>query len=112
MKPDPHSNETWNGKERRVATHDRRRSPDRRCRVERRQDNRTEAVLPRRSLRCIMRMLLNTRMGVDRRKGDRRQLQDRRSRELRSILTPEELAALLGPLEETSTNPNQDQDGR
>ncbi len=98
MEADSHCDDTWNGKERRIASHDRRRISDRRTQAERRRDSRTEAVLPRRSLRCILRTLLNARLGVDRRKGDRRRLHDRRSRELRSILTPEELADLLAPL--------------
>jgi len=42
-----------------------------------------------------MRSLSNARLGVDRRKGAERRRQDRRSLELRSLLSQEEITALL-----------------
>lgn len=86
----------WDEAERRDGARERRGISDRRKPLERRFDNR-EAELPtKRSLKAWMRSLVNSRLGVDRRKGtDRRMDNDRRSQQLRSILSPEELADLL-----------------
>ncbi|MBU1234011.1 MAG: hypothetical protein KKD01_16600 [Proteobacteria bacterium] len=88
--------QNWDGVDRRGAVGERRRHSERRYVVERRFDYRKEAPPVRRSLKAWMRSLLKTRLGVDRRKArERRIASDRRSRELRSLLTPEELADLL-----------------
>lgn len=85
----------WNEKERRRPTKERRGSLERRFDTERRFDFR-EALPPvRRSLMAWVRSLTNARLGVDRRKGGERRIVDRRSEELRSLLTPEEIADLL-----------------
>jgi hypothetical protein len=86
----------WDGVERRKPLRQRREDSDRRIYNERRFDFRDAQPPARRSLKAWMRSLTNARLGVDRRKGeDRRVLDDRRSDALRSLLTPEELAALL-----------------
>jgi len=86
----------WDGVERRKPLRQRREDSDRRIYHERRFDFREAYPPARRSVKAWMRSLTNARLGVDRRKGeDRRDLNDRRSQELRSLLTPEELADLL-----------------
>ena len=86
----------WDELERRDGARERRGICDRRLSDERRFDNRAANPPARWSIKAWMRSLSNSRLGVDRRKGaDRRKDNDRRSQQLRSILTPEELAALL-----------------
>ncbi len=85
----------WNEVERRSVRAERRHCSERRLPEERRFDYRDAPSQVRRSIKSWLRSLSNARLGVDRRKGYERRLQDRRSQELRSLLTPEELAALL-----------------
>jgi hypothetical protein len=87
----------WDGVEKRTDEGDRREEfSDRRSSHERRFDYREANPPAKRSIKSWVRSLSNARLGVDRRKGtDRRIHEDRRSMELQSILTPEELAALL-----------------
>jgi hypothetical protein len=86
----------WDESERRDGTRERRDISDRRMSSERRFDYREVNPPTKRSLKSWIRSLANSRLGVDRRKGaDRRMDNDRRSQQLRSILTPEELADLL-----------------
>ncbi len=86
----------WDGMERRRQGQERRGLADRRISSERRYDFRTTHSPSRRSLKAWVRSLTNARLGVDRRKGnDRRSDADRRSEELRSLLTPDEIADLL-----------------
>jgi len=86
----------WDKLERRDGARERRNISDRRMSGERRFDYREANPPVKRSLKSWIRSLSNSRSGVDRRKGgDRRKDNDRRSQQLRSILTPEELADLL-----------------
>ncbi len=86
----------WDGLERRQRGGGRRLSISRRHVQERRYDYREADPPAKRSIKSWMRSLSNARLGVDRRKGaERRLLRDRRSLQLRSLLSPEELAALL-----------------
>lgn len=87
----------WDGVDRRRENGAERRDlSDRRLSAERRFDSRNSQSKSCRSLKAWFRSLSNARLGVDRRKGgDRRVLEDRRSQELRSLLTAEELADLL-----------------
>lgn len=73
---------------------ERRVCQDRRATVERRNDSRESGQTPRRSVKTWLRSKTNARLGVDRRKGDRRKLDDRRAAP-RSILTKEEIHDLL-----------------
>ncbi len=73
---------------------ERRVCQDRRAADERRTDSRAGGDKPRRSLRSWLRSKTNARLGVDRRKGERRALPDRRAAP-RSILTKEEIHDLL-----------------
>jgi len=86
--------EHWDKTERRKPVRERRGSSDRRFDVERRFDFREATPPARRSVKAWMRALTNARLGVDRRKVERRTV-DRRSEELRSLLSPEEIAELL-----------------
>ncbi len=86
--------EHWNKTERRKPVRERRDSSERRFEVERRFDFRQAVSPARRSVKSWIRSLTNARLGVDRRKIERR-IVDRRSEELRSLLTPEEIADLL-----------------
>ena len=82
--------------ERRTHAEERRETIDRRLLNERRFDFREAHRPARRSVKAWMRSLTNARLGVDRRKkADRRIFDKRRSQDLRSLLTPEELADLL-----------------
>ncbi len=84
------------GVDRRGNVGERRSFSERRAAVERRFDFREGEPPVRRSLMAWLRSLLNIRLGVDRRKGGEQRISaDRRSQELRSLLTPEELADLL-----------------
>lgn len=73
---------------------ERRVCQDRRASSERRIDIRQSGQKPRRSVRSWLRSKINARLGVDRRKGERRRLTDRRAAP-RSILTKEEIHDLL-----------------
>jgi hypothetical protein len=75
---------------------ERRVCPDRRSADERRTDSREEGQQPRLSIKSWIRSKTNARLGVDRRKGERRALPDRRTPP-RSILTKEEIHDLLSP---------------
>ena len=87
--------------DRRLNTFDRRTSRDRRAQEERRFDSRLATVKQRKTIRIWLRAVTRSRLGVDRRKKeDRRLNQDRRNRRqqsLRSLLTQEEITALLSP---------------
>ena len=86
----------WDEIERRNPAKERRVSSDRRYAVERRFDFREARSPARRSVKAWIRSLTNARLGVDRRKkAERRIFDNRRSQDLRSLLTPEELADLL-----------------
>ena len=86
----------WDEIERRNDRENRRDFSNRRLSRERRFDYREAKPSAKRSLKAWIRSLANARLGVDRRKREeRRRYDDRRTQQLRSILTPEELAALL-----------------
>ncbi len=85
----------WNEIERRKPARERRERSGRRFKNERRFDFREAQPPARRSVKAWMRSLINARLGVDRRKGTERRIVDRRSAELRSLLTPQEIADLL-----------------
>lgn len=74
---------------------DRRVNRDRRKPGERRHDYRGGTKGKRRSLRVWLRSFSNSRLGVDRRKGERRQISDRRQPTYKHLLTKEELHDLL-----------------
>lgn len=84
----------WDGVERRSQNSCRRRNPDRRNCSERRQDPR-RGKTRRRSLLAWIRSLIRGRLGVDRRKGVEQRMFERRCSGPRSLLTREELEALL-----------------
>ncbi|MFV0435877.1 MAG: hypothetical protein ACK5PS_00585 [Desulfopila sp.] len=87
---------SWDGIERRRGPNScRRRNPDRRQGRERRHDPRNGDPQPRRSLAAWLRSIFNARLGVDRRKGGDQRSRKRRNDRPRSILTKEELDALL-----------------
>ena len=73
---------------------ERRVCQDRRATTERRIDSRENGQKPHRSMRSWLRSKINARLGVDRRKGDRRKFLDRRAAP-QSILTKEEIHDLL-----------------
>lgn len=73
---------------------DRRKNKDRRSNKERRHDFRTDFQGPRRSFCNWLRSLINPRLGVDRRKKERR-VRDRRQPRKNDILTQEEISDLL-----------------
>ncbi|WP_153304918.1 hypothetical protein [Desulfocapsa sulfexigens] len=86
----------WDEVERRNGGGERRALSERRASHERRFDYRDAEPPPRRSIKSWMRVLSNARPGVDRCRGQEpRTIEKRRSQGVRSILTPEELAALL-----------------
>ena len=85
----------WDEIERRNPAKERRISSERRYAAERRFDFRESQPLVRRSVKAWVRSFTNARLGVDRRKGVERRMVDRRSEELRSLLTPEEIADLM-----------------
>jgi len=85
----------WDEVERRNPAKERRVSLDRRYAAERRFDFREAHPPVRRSVKSWVRSLTNARLTVDRRKGTERRMVDRRSEELRSLLTPEEIADLM-----------------
>lgn len=79
----------------RRQTKDRRQNKDRRASSERRHDSREGRVRKKRSLKDWIRMLTNARLGVDRRKKERRAHIDRRRKDTLSILTQDEISDLL-----------------
>jgi len=87
-------NEPWDGTERRSGK-DRRSGQDRRSNVERRIDPRDSNIRIKKSLIARIRTLTNSRLGVDRRRGDRRTGLDRRNQSPTSLLSQEEIAELL-----------------
>ena len=74
---------------------DRRMGGDRRAASERRHDSRSGQGSRKKNIRLWLRSLTNARLGVDRRKGERRVLTDRRQRKTNALLTKEEIADLL-----------------
>lgn len=85
---------SWDGVERRQPGSCRRQSSDRRRSPERRQDTRINSN-PKRSVKARIRSIIGVRLGVDRRKGWDRRIIERRSTGIHSLVTPEELDALL-----------------
>jgi hypothetical protein len=84
--------------ERRSTASSRRNTENRRSLDERRFDNRLATVQQRRTVKVWLRSIIHSRLGVDRRKKeDRRLKRDRRQQLLRSLLTQEEISALLSP---------------
>jgi len=73
----------------------RRMGGDRRAALERRHDSRNGLSGRKKNIRIWLRSLTNARLGVDRRKGERRQITDRRERRANALLTKEEIADLL-----------------
>lgn len=88
------STASWDGVERRSPNSCRRRSQERRMMQERRRDPRNGASA-RRSLTAIIKSFTHGRLGVDRRKGFDQRLFERRCSGPRSLLSQEELDALL-----------------
>jgi len=87
-----------NSNDRRGMVGDRRQNIDRRCQQERRLDRRDPSSNEQRlSIKNWLRILFHRRLGVDRRKNTNRRRQDgRRYKNPASLLTREELMALLG----------------
>lgn len=82
--------------DRRHRGHDRRKGTDRRSYHERRRDLRLEdSAAQKITLKNRIRQIVNPRLGVDRRKSDQRSNIDRRNQNPSSLLSQEELAALL-----------------
>jgi len=81
--------------DRRRNNHNRRGNKDRRSRVERRHDFRNSAKKQRRTFCEWLRSVFNARLGVDRRKEERRKNPDRRRQNLKNLLTEEEINELL-----------------
>jgi len=80
----------------RRASSKRRKTDGRRSQRERRLDSRGVPVNLSQKVKTWLQSLIHLRLGVDRRKEiDRRRNGDRRQQQNRSILTREELAALL-----------------
>lgn len=74
---------------------DRRTGGDRRVATERRHDFREGFGGKKKNIRIWFRSITNARLGVDRRKGERRQITDRRQRKTNALLTKEEISDLL-----------------
>lgn len=74
---------------------DRRKTGDRRKQTERRYDFREGDQKQRMSLRVWLRSKTKSRLGVDRRKGERRSFSDRRQSRTHALLTQEEISDLL-----------------
>nr|WP_319495452.1 hypothetical protein [uncultured Desulfobacter sp.] len=81
--------------DRRQNNHNRRSNKDRRCGAERRHDFRNSSSKQRRSFFEWLRSITNARLGVDRRKQERRKNGDRRRQDLTNLLTEEEINELL-----------------
>ncbi|SHO42764.1 hypothetical protein [Desulfopila aestuarii] len=86
---------SWDGIERRSHNSCRRQNPDRRNTGERRLDPRKGNQARKRSFLAWLRSLTRSRLGVDRRKGTEQRLFERRCSGPPSLLTQEELEALL-----------------
>ena len=84
----------WDGVERRSSNSCRRQNSDRRKSQERRRDIRIECNC-KRSVKARIRSIISGRLGVDRRKGGDRRMIDRRCCTIHSLVSPEELEALL-----------------
>lgn len=84
----------WDGVERRCSNSCRRQSSDRRKSQERRRDIRIECNY-KPSVKARIRSIISGRLGVDRRKGGDQRLIDRRCCTIHSLVSPEELEALL-----------------
>lgn len=75
---------------------DRRKTGDRRSHTERRHDFRDGSNQGQRmSLRVWLRSKAKSRLGVDRRKGERRSMSDRRQQKPHVLLSREEISDLL-----------------
>ncbi len=74
---------------------DRRTNDDRRSVMERRTDHRQNSNGQRKSILIWLRSVTKARLGVDRRKEDRREPADRRQLHIGTILSQEEIADLL-----------------
>ncbi|WP_136809322.1 hypothetical protein [Desulfosediminicola flagellatus] len=84
----------WNDVERRKPNSCRRKTPDRRNSVERREDPRNGRT-KKRTFTAWIRSITKGRIGVDRRKGLEQRIYERRNNGFRSLLTQEEIDALL-----------------
>jgi len=89
------SSPSWDGIERRSKNSCRRINPDRRKSGERRRDPRRGNQVRKLTFLAWLRSITHSRLGVDRRKGTERRMFDRRCSGPRSLLTQEELEALL-----------------
>ncbi len=74
---------------------DRRENKERRSSEERRHDFRDGSNAPQKTIKTWLRSLTKVRLGVDRRKEERRNHIDRRRPNLQPLLTPEEIKDLL-----------------
>lgn len=81
--------------DRRKNKHNRRGNKDRRNGGERRHDFRNSSNKQRRTFCEWLRSVFNARLGVDRRKQERRKNPDRRRQDLKNLLTEEEINELL-----------------
>lgn len=81
--------------DRRRNKHNRRGNKDRRSGVERRHDSRNSSNKQRRTFFEWWRSVTNARLGVDRRKQERRKNIDRRRQALNNLLTENEINELL-----------------
>ena len=81
--------------DRRQNKHNRRDNQDRRSVRERRHDFRNGSNKQRRTFCEWWRAITNARLGVDRRKQERRKNMDRRRQNLNNLLTEEEITELL-----------------
>jgi len=81
--------------DRRQNNYNRRSNKDRRSGVERRHDFRNSSSKQRRTFCEWLRSITNARLGVDRRKQERRKNGDRRRQDLKNLLTEEEINELL-----------------
>ena len=81
--------------DRRQNKHNRRGNRNRRSGGERRHDFRNGSNKKRRTLCEWWRAITNARLGVDRRKKERRKNMDRRQQNLNKLLTEEEITTLL-----------------
>ncbi len=95
MKDPDHNNKTDEGFVERRKGGERRVNGERRSASERRHDFRDNLGKRKKNIRIWLRSLANSRLGVDRRKGERRKLADRRQRKMSALLTKEEISDLL-----------------
>lgn len=87
-------NAPWDGVERRTPNSCRRKNANRRQSPERRQDSRLGGRA-KRTFSAWVRSIISGRLGVDRRKGIERRIVERRRTDIQSLVTQEELDALL-----------------